>query len=292
MAWPPGRAAALSSAARPARKPDFPHNPLAAECRRGKGVATTRVLRRLREQDWLAASIELVIVVLGILLALKVSNWNQDRVDREHGARLVARLQAELASDRASMDEAIAFWKQVGAYGQGAMAHSESGALVANDAWKTVLAYYQASQLYPFELEDTTFLEMRDTGGLALIADETLRKRIADYYRMGGAGLRANILYHRPEYRQEIRGLTPWRVQEYIWSSCFHQGKGPSQVLIDCASPVDAADAARLLETYRASPTLLPRLREWMSTMKISAIVVEGMRGDAEALAGALDAKP
>jgi len=253
-------------------------------------MATTRVLQRFRERDWLGAAIELVIVVVGILLALQVSNWNQDRIDHEHGARLIARLGAELASDRASMSEAIAFWHQVSALGESAMAHSETGALVANDAWKTVLAYYQASQLYPFELEDTTFLEMRDTGGLALIADESLRKRIADYYRMGGAGLRANILYHRPEYRVEIRGLTPWRVQEYIWSNCFRQGQGASQVLIDCKSPLTDAEAKSLLETYRATPTLLPHLREWMSTMKVSSIVVEGMQADAKGLVEALDA--
>jgi hypothetical protein len=131
---------------------------------------------------------------------------------------------------------------------------------------------------------------MRDTGGLALIGDESLRKRIADYYRMGGAGLRANILYHRPEYRQEIRGLTPWRVQDYIWSHCFHQSKGPSQELLDCATPLSDDEAQRLLDGYRASPTLLPRLREWMSVMNISAIVVQGMQGDSQALAGALKA--
>lgn len=252
-------------------------------------MAMTRLLRRLREQDWLAAAIEFVIVVFGILLALQVSNWNQDRVDRERGARFVVRLRAELASDRAEMNEAIAFWRQVGAFGESAMAHSEDGTLVANDRWKTVLAYYQASQLYPFELEDTTFLEMRDTGSLALIADESLRKRIADYYRMGGAGLRANILFHRPEYRQEIRGLTPWRVQEHIWSNCFRQGEGASQVLLDCKSPLSDADAAKLLDAYRASPTLLPRLREWMSTMKVSAIVVESMQANGQALAEGLD---
>lgn len=254
-------------------------------------MTTRRLLHRLREHDWLAAMIELAIVVAGILLALQVSNWNQDRVDRERGARLAVRLRAELASDHASMDEAFAFWHQVGVFGESAMAHSEDGTLVANDAWKTVLAYYQASQLYPFELEDTTFLEMRDSGGLALIADEALRKRIADYYRMAGSGLRANILFHHPEYRQEIRGLTPWRVQEYIWSSCFRQHEGATQELIDCKSPLADAEARKLLETYRASPTLLPHLREWMSTMKVSAIVVHNMQGDGQRLLDGLGAQ-
>ena len=188
------------------------------------------------------------------------------------------------------MKEALEFWRKVGGYGLAAMEYSERGKLVADDRWKTILAYYQASQLYPFELEDTTFLEMRDSGGLALIADESLRKRIADYYRMGGAGLRANILYHRPEYRQEIRGLTPWGVQDYIWSHCFRQGKGASQELLDCPSPLSDLEAQQLLDGYHASVTLLPRLREWMSTMNISAIVVEGMQQDASALVDALGA--
>jgi hypothetical protein len=247
-----------------------------------------RLLQRLRERDWLSAAIELVIVVVGILVALQVGNWNQDRADRERGRRYEARLRAEVVSDRNAMDEALGFWRKVGDFGIAAMANAEQGTLVDGDGWKTLLAYYQASQLYPFELEDTTFLEMRDSGGLALIADEALRKRIADYYRMGGAGLRASILYHRPEYRDEIRGLTPWSVQEYIWSNCFRQGTGASQQLLDCASPMPDADARRILESYRASPTLLIHLREWMSTMKISAIVVTGIKDDATALIDAL----
>jgi hypothetical protein len=252
-------------------------------------MSGAKLIRRLREHDWLAAAIEFVIVVAGILLALQVSNWNQDRVDRGRGARFEARLREELITDREGMNEALAFWRKVSEFGVAAMNHSENGSLVESDPWETVLAYYQASQLYPFELQDTTFLEMRDAGGLALIADEALRKRIADYYRMGGAGLRANILFHRPEYRQEIRELTPWKIQEYIWSSCFRQGKGASQDLIDCSSPMSDAEARQLLDSYRLSGTLLRHLREWMSTMKISAIVVGAMQSDASALIDTLD---
>ena len=253
-------------------------------------MPATRFLHRLRNHDWTAALIELVIVIVGILIALQVSNWNQERADRERGARYVFRLGAELASDQRGMDEALAFWRTVGAYGEAAMAHAEQGTLVEGSRWKTVLAYYQASQLYPFELEDTTFLEMRDGGGLALLRDESLRKRVADYYRMGGAGLRANILYHRPEYREEVRGLTPWHVQEFIWSRCFRQGKGASQELLDCTSPLAEEAAQALLDAYLASPTLLPHLREWMSVMKISTIVIQGMRGDSVEVAEALKA--
>jgi hypothetical protein len=249
-------------------------------------MSGAKLIKRLREHDWLAAIIELVIVAVGILLALRVSNWNQDRVDRIRGEDYARRLHAELLSDATTMDEAMRFWRQVSDYGRAAMDHSEHGTLVDGAGWKTVLAYYQASQLFPFELEDTTFLEMRDTGELALIVDASLRKRIADYYHMSGSGLRADLLRHRPEYRQQIRGLTPWPVQEYIWTHCFQQARGVSQTLLDCASPISDSEATAILDAYHKADTLLPNLRVWMSTLRVSGIVVTGMRSDALALAG------
>lgn len=245
----------------------------------------SRLLGRLREHDWLAAVIELAIVVVGILLALQVDNWNQERLDHERGQRYAQRLRTELLGDVAAMDKTTAFWQQVTTYGLGAINYGEHGTLVDGDSWKTVLAFYQAGQLYPFELGDTTFVEMRDTGGLALISDESLRKRIADYYRATGSGLQADILHHRPAYREQIRGLTPWSVQEYVWSHCFRQGAGIDQQLLDCPSPISDEAARALLATYRSSDSLLANLRIWMTTLHVSRIIVTNMRGDALTLA-------
>ena len=77
-------------------------------------------------------------------------------------------------------------------------------------------------------------------------------------------------------------------MQEYIWAHCFRQAKGASQELIDCESPLSDDEAGQLLGVYQASPTLLAHLREWMSVMGISAIVVESMKGDSTELAEAL----
>jgi len=102
---------------------------------------------------------------------------------------------------------------------------------------------------------------------------------------MSGSGLRADILRHRPEYRPQIRGLTPWPVQEYIWTHCFQQHGGVSQELLDCPSPISESEATAILDAYHKSDTLLPNLRIWMSTLRVSQIIVTGMRRDALALA-------
>ncbi|MEO8161895.1 MAG: hypothetical protein ABI588_10795, partial [Arenimonas sp.] len=132
-------------------------------------MSLTKLSTRLRAHDWTAALIELVIVVVGILIALQVTNWNEDRQDRDRADGYYRRLHEGLVVDRQNMDAALVFWAQVSSYGRDAMANAETGQRVGDSNWKTVLAWYQASQLMPFELEDTTFTEMRGSRDLALI---------------------------------------------------------------------------------------------------------------------------
>ena len=248
-------------------------------------MRTARLARRMRDYDWAAAFIELLIVVVGILIALRVSNWNQERVDHARAQGYYRRIHADLLTDRRSIDITLAYWSKVSAYGSGAIAYGETGTLVDGSQWKTVLAWYQASQIFPFELASTTFEEMRSSGDLGLIADEKLRKELADYYRLSGTGVQAMIMNHNPVYRKQIRGLTPWHVQEYIWSHCFRETSFANQHLLDCPSPIGDREAAAILETYRQSPTLLDHLRTWMSTLRVSEIILDNTRTTAARLA-------
>lgn len=254
-------------------------------------MSLAKLSARLRVHDWTAATIELLIVVAGILIALQVSNWNEERRDRARADGYYRRLQEGLVSDARSMDATVAFWRQVSSYGRDAMAHLERGQRVGDSNWKTVLASYQASQMMPFELEDTTFVEMRDNGDLRLIADEDLRKRVAEYFRLTATGTtRARILSHDPEYRRQIRGLTPWHVQQYIWDKCFRQLGGVRQELIDCPAPISEEESAVLLDVYRNEPGLLSNLRFWVATLRVSELVINGTRTDANRLAREMEA--
>lgn len=249
-------------------------------------MAASRLIARLREHDWFAASIELVIVVAGILIALQVSNWNLERQDRARAESYYRRIHAELLADGRNMDATLAFWSKVSAYGRAGIAYGEAGQRVGDSNWKTVLALYQASQTMPFVASDTSFAEMRSAGELGLIADEHLRTRLEAYYSLSGVGGQSIIHEQDPVYRREIRGLTPWPVQQYIWNHCFSETSYMTQQLIECPSPVSESAAAAMLASYRSSPELLDHLRTWMATLRISEIVLTNSRRDAQDLAG------
>lgn len=247
-------------------------------------MAVARLSRRLREHDWFAAAIEVLIVIVGILVALQVSNWNSDRQERRLAREYESRLHQELQSDLRNIALTQEFWQKVADYQAAASAHAETGALADGSAWKTLLAYYQSSQLRPIELEDTTFVELRAAGELRLLSDGTLSKGLADYYRQTGSGMTGEILRHAPEYRIRIRGLTPYKVQEYIWAKCWRQRAGADQELIDCPSPIPEADAAAIVTALRADETLLRDLRFWRTQMHVSMQILHGIETQAHAL--------
>lgn len=240
---------------------------------------------RLRTYDWIAVVIELVIVVVGILIALEVSNWNQDRLDGARADSYQRRIRADLMADNRNVDITLAFWNQVSEYGRGAIAHGEDGKLVDGSAWQAVLAYYQASQTMPFVASDDAFSEMRSAGDLSLVADERLRSRIEDYYSLSGVGAQSIIRQQDPAYRKQIRGLTPWSVQQYIWSRCFRETAYATQEFVDCPSPISEQAAATILSSFEADRSVLDNLRTWMSTLRVSEIVLNNNRRAGQQLA-------
>ena len=251
-------------------------------------MTASRMVRRLREHDWLAVVIELVVVVVGILIALQVSNWNQGRLDRARAQNDYARIHGELLSDRENMDVTLAYWAKVSEYGRAAIAYGETGTLVDGSAWKTALAYYQASQIFPFVQTDSAYTEMRSAADLGLIADQRLRAQLEGYYSMSGVGGQSIIHEQDPAYRKQIRGMTPWPVQQYIWSHCISESSYLTQAFLDCKSPIGENEAAAILASYKQSPTLLDNLRFWMSQLGISSLVLANDRRDATQLAEAV----
>lgn len=238
---------------------------------------------RIRQHDWLAVAIELLVVVAGVFIALQVSNWNDDRKEAARGREYLQRLHDDMAQDVANLDTISRFWTRVRDYGDGAVAYSEQGTLVQGSAWKTLLAYYQASQLWPYRKPDVTFQEIQSSGDLRLIRNAALRARIARHYSATAGSQVVEVLGLVPRYRENVRGMTPWKIQQYIWSSCY-RSKDSDQELLDCDAPVSEAESLAVIERYRQSPELTDELRFWLVTLNNGLQLMQGIQADAQAL--------
>jgi hypothetical protein len=126
---------------------------------------------------------------------------------------------------------------------------------------------------------------MRSAGELGLIADENLRGRLEAYYSLSGVGGESIIREQDPAYRQQVRGLTPWPVQQYIWDRCYLESSYADQEFIDCPSPISEQEALAILSSFKVAPSLLDNLRAWMSTLRISEIVLNNSHRTEQRLA-------
>lgn len=247
-----------------------------------------RFVRGLRERDWGAVAVEILIVVIGVIIALQVSNWNDSRKDAARGDDYLLRMQNELRGDARRLETISGFWAAVNEQGMAALAHAEHGTLLEGSAWKTLRAYYQASQIWPYRKDNVTFQEIRASGEFGLIRDPELRSRISSHYASGSNSEVSEVLGLIPAYRERVRGMTPWSIQEHIWAKCY-SGAAGAQQLLDCASPVSEQEALVLLQQFRDSPELLHQLRFWMATNSVGATLLANIRSEADDLALAIE---
>ncbi|MCX7041399.1 MAG: hypothetical protein NT117_01650 [Gammaproteobacteria bacterium] len=228
-----------------------------------------RLSQSLKDQNWTAIWIEFVLLVAGVFLGIQVSNWNAARADNARAQAYVGRIDANLQTDLQSIERREVFWPKVIVYGKAAIHYAETGEHVDGSAWKTVLAFYQASQLWQWSATDTTYQEMRSAGELGLIRDEQLRDALAQYYLETGPGV--DYLFKlQPKYREIVRGLTPSVAADYIWAKCWRQPEVGEQYLIDCDSPITEAEAQAILEGYLKDPNLLTELRFWVANQGVT----------------------
>ena len=236
-----------------------------------------RFARALQDQNWTTIVIEFVLLVCGVFLGIQAANWNEQRAEDVKAQAYLARIRGNLAQDLQSIERRVVLWRQVIEYGKGAIRYAETGELVDGSAWKTLLAFYQASQLWQWTTSDATYQEMRSGGELGLIRDDALRDALSQYYVESGAGV-AYLFYLQPEYRKIVRGLTPSVVADHVWAKCWAQPNPTEQHLLDCDAPVSEAEAQAVLAGYLEDPKLLPELRFWVANQGVALKVIANYR--------------
>ncbi len=126
-----------------------------------------RLAHALKEQNWTAITVEFALIALGVFLGIQAANWNEQRVEDAKAHAYLARIRGNLATDLLSIQRREDFWRKVIDDGKAAIHYAESGELVQGSAWKTVLAFYQASQLWqwvPFGRDLPGDAQWRRTG--------------------------------------------------------------------------------------------------------------------------------
>lgn len=228
-------------------------------------MARWRLAAQLRRQDWAAVAIDLLIVMIGVFLGIQASNWNDARKDRQLAVDYLDRIGGDLRYDIDQLRQREEFWRASSDAGGRALDFAEDGRLDGNE-WNTLLDFYEAGQIWNYEINDGTYREMLSAGRLDLLQDNRLKADLSDYYV--GQRTQAHDLFDTlPPYREAIRGAIPYRFQRYILNHCSGEVTNGYRGH-RCPPPSDIAGLAILNAALAADGNLIRELRSWMTTLR------------------------
>lgn len=134
----------------------------------------------VRREHGLAAAREFVLIVLGVLVALWVNDWNQARQDRHRERTDLRQLLVTTQENERRIEAAIADDSSALLSSRKLLdALSRQGALPPADslsAWRSGALRF--SEFFPLT---GTYTALAQTGDLNLIRDDSLRARVATY---------------------------------------------------------------------------------------------------------------
>lgn len=144
------------------------------------------ILRRLsqsiKEQNWMAISIEFVLLVVGVFLGIQVANWNEERRDHHREHAYLGRIATEL-------DESIVSIERSNALTQNRMAMNEllidsiaKPELVRADPGRFLYAVTRGGYTFAPNVRGYTFEEIKSSGNLGIFRDPQLSLDLMAFY--------------------------------------------------------------------------------------------------------------
>ena len=165
---------------------------------------------------WRWLGVEFVVIALGVLAALFVDTWVEDRENAERAEVYRQRLIIDIERDIRNLDAVIEYYNGIRDYALMLLADLEGEQPL--DDFTLLYAAFNAAEEWRFILESSTYNDLQSTGGLALIDDVSLRIDLADYHRIGKTREVAWNLSR--DYREVARGIIPNTLQTAIHTSC------------------------------------------------------------------------
>jgi hypothetical protein len=120
-----------------------------------------------------------VLVVIGILIALQINTWNQERLNQHRVDGYLKSLAEDLKSDIAQYDSNIEYYKQDLENNKRILANDEFKALETDSIAKLAMSYYQLNRSSRY-----TYEGMKNAGLIESLGTNSISKALSDYYNL------------------------------------------------------------------------------------------------------------
>jgi hypothetical protein len=220
--------------------------------------------RHIRNQDWFAVLLDVLVVIIGILVAFQIDRWREVRSERALEVSYVQRLIADVKTDLPNIRKSIFYAEQRLGFAELLMAAVQDSTAATDEPARFLVAVQSAAYTNTPALASYTFEDLRSTGNLGLIRDSQLKESLYGYY---GFDQRARqwtqlILAGEQHYFELIAGVTDHEQESWVLQNVSNNDKEPSDSFWQ--TPLDPQPILAAVERLRSRPDVvdwLPNLR-------------------------------
>lgn len=166
----------------------------------------------------LYAAGEIALVVMGILIALQINNWNDNRKNNNLEQEYLIRLHDDLEEEESYIESFITYNEKVSDFAKEAIEFFEYGDIAFENSQNALITLYQASQFNDARTTSSTYKELNSSGQINLIKNYNLRSSIISYYELDWTN---SVIFEIPNnYRTTLRSVMPSTIQLEMMKNC------------------------------------------------------------------------
>jgi hypothetical protein len=241
------------------------------------------VLKRIasftRQHDWFAVGIEIVVIAIGLLLAFQLDRWRDGLAERRQEQTYINRLIADVETDIPAIEYAIELQSLRLELINLLMRVSKDSSAATEEPVLFLGAVNQAAYTYTPVLTAHTFENLRSTGDLNLILDESVKSLMFDYYGFHESQSQFRSLQLDTEFRHlELAAGVLSHEQEVFIQDSWHllSPTNAASVRESEANHETVLAAAKRLQARPEFIAWLPYVRD----MQLEQIDIHGKRLD------------
>ena len=240
-----------------------------------------RIANAFKRQDWVAVLIEFILVVAGVLIALRLDQLAEDRRVRIQEINFLELVRTDISRDIDDLENIELAMAAVRDFGDEALA-TLAGNSCADKCWTKLVAFFHASQWIDVRLNTATYEEIKRTG---YPRDQSLKDELTRYYSLGE---QRYLIANLPQYREIVRSIIPLTVQDYLWANCWEISGRRQKLIADCEASISNADAQQIVDEIRTDRDTERTLKIWLSTVSVIQQTIPPQIRDAEKLKATL----
>lgn len=175
------------------------------------------IASNLRKQNWSVLFLELLVVVIGLVLAFQVDRWWEERGERVKEQEYINRLITEVREDTEAISYASDLAEVRKGFAELLIDVANNPAVAQQQPAMFLAAVAQAPFTFTPSLVSHTFEDLRSTGSMGLIRNAQVKSALYDYYGFHDAQqqfIQLNLMIEQRFFELAADVLT---AEQYMW---------------------------------------------------------------------------